>query len=133
MKKLMTIVVAISLAGCAAKSAPEKHAWYFSQHTTGTLNGNFVTPRNKIYSMNLPQFKTVYQQGVADKASGKDKAYANAYAASIRKEAEKPHQMDMTFTSNTSDKWQSTVEYKDAQLWFDELAKTYLDGYNGVQ
>lgn len=133
MKMSMAGMIVLCLAGCAGKSAPEKHAWYFSQHTVGTLNGNFQTPRAKVYRLNLPEFEKMYQQGVSDKSAGKDLAYANAFAAEIRKQAETPHQVTNSFQGNAGDQWQNTADKKEAELWFGELAGVYLDGYNGVK
>jgi hypothetical protein len=133
MKKVMLIVAVITVVGCVAKTVPQKHAWYFSQHTSGTLNGNFQTQRNEVYRMNLPEFEKAYQQGVADRDKGKNSEYANAYASSIRKEAMTQHKVQNTFQNNPGDQWQDTAEPKDATLWYGELAAAYLDGYNGIK
>ncbi|HHQ5926003.1 TPA: Exc2 family lipoprotein, partial [Enterobacter hormaechei subsp. steigerwaltii] len=37
------------------------------------------------------------------------------------------------FAGNAKDKWSSDMDTKDAILFGNELAATYLDGYNGVQ
>lgn len=133
MKKWMLIVAMMSVVGCTAKTAAEKHAWYFSQHTSGTLNGNFQTPRGEVYRLNLPQFEKIHQQGVSDRSTGKSRDYANAYAASLRKDAETEHQVQNTFGNKPDEHWQDTAGKKDAELWFGELASAYLDGYNGIQ
>lgn len=133
MKKLLLVIAVISAVGCVAKTAPQKHAWYFSQHTSGTLNGNFQTQRSEVYRINLPEFEKVYQQGNVDRSNGKNREYANAYAALIRKEADTQHQVQNTFKNNAGDQWQDTAEQKDATLWFGELTTAYLDGYNGIK
>jgi hypothetical protein len=38
-----------------------------------------------------------------------------------------------SFSGNANDQWSSDMDLKDAVLFGNELAATYLDGFNGVQ
>ena len=71
--------------------------------------------------------------GKADRAEGRTQAEASEYAQSIRDQLKENATSQELFAGNTKDKWSSDMDSKDAILFGNELAATYLDGYNGVQ
>lgn len=122
------------LSGCASsKTSPERHAYYFVSHKTNFTGGNFTSSVSQNYRLNVPQFRELYEQGKTDRAAGRTLSEANQYAQSIRDQLKKQAKTEHTFDGNTADKWTSQMEEKDAVLFGNELAATYLDGYNGVQ
>lgn len=133
MKKLILSLVLFSLAGCSANSSPERHARHFVFNQTEMLSGTMHNNRNAAYAANLPQFKKLYDMGKADKQKGVSQDQALAYADMIRKQAEQPQSTQATNTNNKNDKWTEDINAKDARLWHNQLADTYLDGYKGIQ
>ncbi|CZU82487.1 Exc2 family lipoprotein [Enterobacter ludwigii] len=122
------------LSGCASsKTSPERHAYYFVSHKTNFTGGNFTSSVSQNYRLNVPQFRELYEQGKTDRAAGRTLSEANQYAQSIRDQLKKQAKTEHAFDGNTEDKWTSQMEEKDAVLFGNELAATYLDGYNGVQ
>ena len=108
------------LSGCASsKTSPERHAYYFVSHKTNFTGGNFTSSVSQNYRLNVPQFRELSE--------------ANQYAQSIRDQLKNQAKTEHAFDGNTADKWTSQMEEKDAVLFGNELAATYLDGYNGVQ
>ena len=47
--------------------------------------------------------------------------------------AENGMNIAVNYAGSAKDKWSSDMDSKDALLFGNELAATYLDGYNGVQ
>lgn len=122
------------LSGCASsKTSPERHAYYFVSHKTNFTGGNFTSSVSQNYRLNVPQFRELYEQGKTDRAAGHTLSEANQYAQSIRDQLKNQAKTEHAFDGNTADKWTSQMEEKDAVLFSNELATTYLDGYNGVQ
>lgn len=122
------------LSGCASsKTSPERHAYYFVSHKTNFTGGNFTSSVSQNYRLNVPQFRELYEQGKTDRAAGRTLSEANQYAQSIRDQLKKQAKTEHAFDGNTADKWTSQMEEKDAVLFGNELATTYLDGYNGIQ
>src|SRR5690606_33082604 len=122
------------LSGCTStKTSPERHAYYFVSHKSNFVGGNFTSSVPQNYRLNVPQFRELYAQGKADRSAGRTAAEASEYAQSIRDQLRKEASTDHAFSGNASDKWTSEMEDKDAILFGNELAATYLDGYNGVQ
>jgi len=122
------------LSGCASsKTSPERHAYYFVSHKTNFTGGNFTSSVSQNYRLNVPQFRELYEQGITDRAAGRTLSEAIQYAQSIRDQLKKQAKTEHAFDGNTADKWTSQMEDKDAVLFGNELAATYLDGYNGVQ
>lgn len=131
---IATLFTAIALSGCTnSKTSPERHTYYFVSHRTNFVGGNFATNTHENYRLNLPQFKEVYERGKSDRTSGLSENEAKAYAQSIRDQLTKGVTTNHSFSGNASDKWTSEMEMKDAVLFGNELAASYLDGYNGVQ
>lgn len=122
------------LSGCAnSKTAPERHAYYFVSHKSNFIGGNFTTNTQKNYRLNVTHFRELYEQGKTDRKAGRNAAEASQYAQSIRDQLKKSVKTNHTFSGNASDKWSSDMEMQDAILFGNELAASYLDGYNGVQ
>ena len=104
-----------ALSGCtSSKSSPERHAYYFVSHRSDFVGGNFVSNRQENYRLNLPNFTDIYARGQQDRKSGMSES-------------------DARRTADVSDKWDNEMENKDAVLFGNELAGTYLDGYFGVK
>ena len=114
--KVMAALFGIAiLSGCASsKTSPERHAFYFVSHQSSFTGGNYTSSVQKNYQLNVAQFRELYARGKADRAEGRTQAQE-------------------LFAGNTKDKWSSDMDSKDAILFGNELAATYLDGYNGVQ
>ena len=121
------------LSGCAnTKTSPERHAYYFVSHKSSFVGGNYTSSVSQNYRLNVPQFRELYARGKADRAAGRTQEEAAAYAQSIRDQLKQDASTDHSFNGNASDKWTSGMEEKDAILFGNELAASYLDGYNGV-
>ncbi|WP_152081309.1 Exc2 family lipoprotein [Enterobacter oligotrophicus] len=133
--KMLAAILGIALlSGCTStKTSPERHAYYFVSHKSNFVGGNFTSSVPQNYRLNVPQFRELYAQGKADRSAGRTAAEASEYAQSIRDQLRKEASTDHAFSGNASDKWTSEMEDKDAILFGNELAATYLDGYNGVQ
>ena len=97
------------------------------------VGGNFANSQQLNYRLNVPQFRELYEQGKTDRKAGRTLVVANEYAQSIRDQVLKGVKTNNSFTGNKSDQWSSDMEEKDAKLFGNELAASYLDGYNGVQ
>ncbi|RXJ21482.1 Exc2 family lipoprotein [Lelliottia nimipressuralis] len=133
-KYLAALMAVTALVGCAnSKTAPERHAYYFVSHQSNFVGGNFANSQQLNYRLNVPQFRELYEQGKTDRKAGRTLVEANEYAQSIRDEVLKGVKTNNSFTGNKSDQWSSDMEEKDAKLFGNELAASYLDGYNGVQ
>lgn len=134
-RKVLAALVGIAfLSGCASsKTAPERHAYYFVSHSSNFVGGNFTSNTQQNYRLNVPQFRKLYEQGKTDRKAGRTAAEASQYAQSIRDQLKKSVKTDHSFNGNANDKWSSDMEMKDAILFGNELAASYLDGYNGVQ
>ena len=117
----------------AAKTSPERHAFYFVSHQSSFTGGNYTSSVQKNYQLNVAQFRELYARGKADRAEGRTQAEASEYAQSIRDQLKENATSQELFAGNTKDKWSSDMDSKDAILFGNELAATYLDGYNGVQ
>jgi len=133
--KVLAAMLGIALlSGCTAtKTSPERHAYYFVSHKSSFVGGNFTSSVPQNYRLNVPQFRELHERGKTDRATGRTLAEANVYAQSIRDQLKQEAKTDHSFTGNANDKWSSEMEMKDAVLFGNELAATYLDGYNGVQ
>lgn len=133
--KLTAVVMAIAiLSGCASsKTAPERHAYYFVSHKSNFVGGNFASNQQQNYRLNVPQFRELYEQGKTDRKAGRTASEASQYAQSIRDQLKKSVKTNHSFNGNANDQWSSDMEMKDALLFGNELAASYLDGYNGVQ
>ena len=133
--KLLAVVMGIAvLSGCAStKTAPERHAYYFVSHKSNFVGGNFASNQQQNYRLNVPQFRELYEQGKTDRKAGRTASEASQYAQSIRDQLKKDVKTNHSFSGNADDKWSSDMEMKDALLFGNELAASYLDGYNGVQ
>jgi len=133
-KYLAALMAVTVLVGCAnSKTAPERHAYYFVSHQSNFVGGNFANSQQLNYRLNVPQFRELYEQGKTDRKAGRTLVEANEYAQSIRAQVLKGVKTNNSFTGNKSDQWSSDMEEKDAKLFGNELAASYLDGYNGVQ
>ena len=133
-KYLAALMAVTVLVGCAnSKTAPERHAYYFVSHQSNFVGGNFANSQQLNYRLNVPQFRELYEQGKTDRKAGRTLVVANEYAQSIRDQVLKGVSYYNRFTGNKSDQWSSDMEEKDAKLFGNELAASYLDGYNGVQ
>lgn len=133
-KYLAALMAVTILVGCAnSKTAPERHAYYFVSHQSNFVGGNFANSQQLNYRLNVPQFRELYEQGKTDHKAGRTLVEANEYAQSIRAQVLKGVKTNNSFTGNKSDQWSSDMEEKDAKLFGNELAASYLDGYNGVQ
>ncbi|MGG2076234.1 Exc2 family lipoprotein [Lelliottia nimipressuralis] len=133
-KYLAALMAVTVLVGCAnSKTAPERHAYYFVSHQSNFVGGNFANSQQLNYRLNVPQFRELYEQGKTDHKAGRTLVEANEYAQSIRAQVLKGVKTNNSFTGNKSDQWSSDMEEKDAKLFGNELAASYLDGYNGVQ
>lgn len=133
-KRVAVMMGILVLTGCAnTKTAPERHAYYFIGHKSNFVGGNFANNQQQNYRLNVPQFREIYAQGKADRTAGRTSAEAAEYAQSIRDQVKQNVTTNHSFTGNASDKWTSDMELKDAILFGNELAASYLDGYNGVQ
>ena len=123
-----------ALSGCtSSKSSPERHAYYFVSHRNDFVGGNFATNRQENYRLNLPTFTEIYARGQQDKKSGMSESDARRTADAIRQQVAEGTKTQHAFTGNASDKWDNEMENKDAVLFSNELAGTYLDGYFGVK
>ncbi|MFO3695667.1 Exc2 family lipoprotein [Enterobacter huaxiensis] len=133
--KAIAVILGIAvLSGCAGtKTSPERHAYYFVSHKTSFTGGNFTSSVPENYRLNVPQFRELHARGKADRAEGRTLAEANEYAQSIRDQLKENAKSQQSFSGNANDKWSSDMDMKDAVLFGNELAATYLDGYNGVQ
>ncbi|MEZ6874765.1 Exc2 family lipoprotein [Enterobacter sp. KBR-315C3_2022] len=133
--KWRVVLLGIALLnGCAnSKTSPERHAYYFVSHKSSFVGGNYASSVAQNYRLNVPQFRELYDHGKADRAAGRTAAEANEYAQSIRDQLKTEASTDHAFTGNANDKWSTSMEPKDAILFGNALAATYLDGYNGVQ
>ncbi|NTZ44243.1 MULTISPECIES: Exc2 family lipoprotein [Lelliottia] len=133
--KIMAVVMGIALlSGCSStKTAPERHAYYFVSHKSTFVGGNFTSNQQQNYRLNVPQFRELYEQGKTDRKAGRIASEASQYAQSIRDQLKKSVKTNHSFSGNANDKWSSDMEMKDAILFGNELAASYLDGYNGVQ
>ena len=133
--KTLAVILGIAvLSGCASsKTSPERHAYYFVSHKSSFTGGNYTSGVPENYRLNVPQFREIYARGKADRAEGRTLAEANEYAQSIRDQLKENAQSQHAFTGNANDTWTSDMDIKDAVLFGNELAATYLDGYNGVQ
>jgi len=133
--KVIAALVGIALlGGCASsKTAPERHAYYFVSHSSNFVGGNFTSNTQQNYRLNVPQFRELYEQGKTDRKAERTAGEASQYAQSIRDQLKKSVKTDHSFNGNANDKWSSDMEMKDAILFGNELAASYLDGYNGVQ
>ncbi len=87
----------------------------------------------KNYRLNVAQFRELYARGRADRTEGLTQEEAHQYAQSIRDQLKENAKSQESFAGNAKDKWTSAMDEKDAALFGNELAATYLDGYNGVQ
>ncbi|MEG5548187.1 Exc2 family lipoprotein [Enterobacter wuhouensis] len=133
-KMVAALLGVVIVSGCAStKTSPERHAFYFVSHKSSFIGGNYTSSVSQNYRLNVPQFKELYAQGKSDRAAGRTPDEAREYAQSIREQLKKEANTDQSFTGNPNDKWSSKMEPKDAVLFGNELAATYLDGYNGVQ
>lgn len=133
-KVAAAILSVVALSGCTStKTAPERHAYYFVSHKSSFTGGNFASSVPENYRLNVPQFREMYASGKADRASGHTEAEANVYAQSIRDQLKKSAVTKQSFSGNANDQWSSDMDQKDAVLFGNELAATYLDGFNGVQ
>lgn len=122
------------LSGCASsKTAPERHAYYFVSHSSNFVGGGFTSNTQKNYRLNVSQFRELYEQGKTDRKAGRTASEASQYAQSIRDQQKKSVKTHNRFDGNANDKWTTDMEMKDAILFGNELAASYLDGYNGVQ
>ncbi|EGK60526.1 hypothetical protein HMPREF9086_2632 [Enterobacter hormaechei ATCC 49162] len=133
--KLIAALFGIAiLSGCASsKTSPERHAFYFVSHQSSFTGGNYTSSVQKNYQLNVAQFRELYARGKADRAEGRTQAEASEYAQSIRDQLKENAKSQELFAGNAKDKWSSDMDSKDAILFGNELAATYLDGYNGVQ
>lgn len=135
--KIALIALGCSLAalsGCtSSKSSPERHAYYFVSHRSDFVGGNFVSNRQENYRLNLPNFTDIYARGQQDRKSGMSESDARRTADAIRQQVAQGTKTQHAFTGNVSDKWDNEMENKDAVLFGNELAGTYLDGYFGVK
>lgn len=132
MKKIIMMVMAVALVGCAAQTSPQRHAKNVAMHAEETMNGNMRTDRNGIYQLALPKFNEIYAQGKADRAKGASEQEAKAYADAVRKEAQKQNAIESRFTGSPQVVEKDEASLKEATLWYNNLAETYLDGYNSV-
>ncbi|WP_395300329.1 Exc2 family lipoprotein [Enterobacter sp. ECC-175] len=122
------------LSGCtSSKTSPERHAYYFVSHKSSFIGGNYTSSVGQNYRLNVPQFRELYARGKSDRAAGRTAAEAGEYAQSIRDQLKKEANTDHAYTGNANDTWSTRMEEKDAILFGNALAATYLDGYNGVQ
>ncbi|MEH0884925.1 Exc2 family lipoprotein [Enterobacter sp. UNJFSC 003] len=133
-KALAAILAIAVLSGCtSSKTSPERHAYYFVSHKSNFIGGNYTSSVPQNYRLNVPQFRELYAQGKSDRAAGRTPAEASEYAQSIRDQLKKEANTNQSFSGNANDKWSSSMDPSDAILFGNELAATYLDGYNGVQ
>lgn len=132
MKKIVIMVMAVALVGCAAQTSPQRHAKNFAMHAEETLNGNMRTDRNGMYQQVLPKFNNIYTQGKMDRAKGMSEQEVRAYAETVRREAQKTNVVESRFTGSPQVVEQDEASMKDSVLWYNNLADTYLDGYNNV-
>jgi len=132
MKKIIMVVMAVALVGCAAQTSPQRHAKNFAMHAEETLNGNMRTDRNGMYQQVLPQFNEIYAQGKAERVKGASELEAKAYADAVRKEAQKQNTVASHFNGSPQVVEKEDASLKDSVLWYNNLADTYLDGYHNV-
>ena len=133
--KVVAVLMGIAvLSACNSnKPSPERHAYYFVSHQSNFTGGNYTSSISQNYRLNVPQFRELYKQGKADRAAGQPPSYAQQYAQAIRDRLKEEAKTEHAFTGNSDSKWTSEMEPKDAILYGNELATTYLDGYHGVQ
>lgn len=132
MKKIIMVVMAVALVGCAAQTSPQRHAKNFAMHAEETLNGNMRTDRNGMYQQVLPKFNEIYAQGKAERAKGTSEQEAQAYADVVRKEAQKLNTVESRFSGSPQVVDKDEASLKESVLWYNNLADTYLDGYHNV-
>ncbi|MEF3111231.1 Exc2 family lipoprotein [Raoultella sp. WB_B2P2-3] len=137
--KLKSTIIAIAcaaavLSGCSAsKPSPERHAYYFVSHRSDFVGGNFAVNVQDNYRLNLPTFSKIYQLGKEDRAAGMSESDARSRAEQIKQQASQGTKTEHSFDRKSDDKWTSSMEDKDAQLFGRELSAAYLDGYLGVK
>lgn len=132
MKKIIMVVMAVALVGCTAQTSPQRHAKNVASHVDETMNGNMRTDRNGIYQMVLPKFIEIYAQGKTDRAKGATEQQAKDYAQAVRKEAHKQNTVESRFSGSPQVVEKDEASEKESLLWYNNLADTYLDGYNNV-
>ncbi|HAS1784345.1 TPA: hypothetical protein I4G64_05650 [Enterobacter cloacae] len=133
-KAVAAILGIAILSGCtSSKPSPDRHAFYFVSHQSSFTGGNYASDVQKNYRLNVAQFRELYARGRADRTEGRTQEEAHQYAQSIRDQLKENAKSQESFAGNAKDKWTSAMDEKDAALFGNELAATYLDGYNGVQ
>ncbi|SFE83088.1 hypothetical protein SAMN05216563_108246 [Phytobacter palmae] len=128
MNKFIVMVAAgILLAGCTtSKPSPQRHAIAFTENHSSTDGGVRFSPRGT-YRNIIPAFEQAYDKGKRDSITGRDSHYATKYAGMLRVQASRRLTETYDRSGDTAQ-----VDPKDAELIGNELAATYLDGYNGV-
>jgi len=132
MKRILIVVVALTLGACAAKTSPERHSLYYARHNPVMAGGNYVSKPTDTAKLNLPVYQKMYKQGQDAKVKGLSPVQAQAVADEIYKVNAKPASSTVTYMSLKDHQTQATPDERQSQLWGQTLKDTFLDGYNGV-
>ncbi|ALB64957.1 hypothetical protein AFK62_20640 (plasmid) [Cronobacter condimenti 1330] len=126
----MAIVVATALAGCATRTSPEIHARHYVLQGMESHDANMKVDKAGSIAAFLPAFTQVYDQGKADKAQGRDAAWAQQQAKAYRDQA-----FDVKITSEFGNHRGQFIDDastpREKRILADDMAQTYLDGFYG--
>lgn len=129
MNKIIAMMAAtFLLAGCtASKPSPERHIIAFTENRPSSLDGNLRYSSSATYRNLLPLFEQAYQKGKTDRLTGRNVAYAINFSTVIKNNVQRNAEVKYTVPGKPE-----KADPQVASLLGDELAATYLDGYNGV-
>lgn len=132
MKKriLAAIAAAVVLSGCAPKTSPEMHARHFVYQGMESHDANLIVDKAGSVTSLLPTFQQLYNAGKADRACGRDAAYAQQQATALRSQA-LAEESTGNFNNHNGQLFSEKRSPREAAILGDDLAQTYLDGFNG--
>ncbi|MDM2896783.1 Exc2 family lipoprotein [Citrobacter sp. Cpo030] len=133
MKKILIAATFITLAGCASKSSPERHALYYARHDPTMSGGNYVKNPTETARSNLPTYQKIYKQGQEAKIKGFTLEQAQSVAEEINQASAHATSGTETYMNMKEHKTQITPDARASQLWGQTLKDTFMDGYNGVK
>ncbi|ELQ6022577.1 Exc2 family lipoprotein [Cronobacter turicensis] len=127
---VIVVAVAAVLAGCVTRTSPEIHARHYVLQGMESHDANLRVDTTGSIAAFMPAFTSVYNQGKADKAQGRDAAWAERQAKAYRDNA-CGIQTASEFANHRGQFSDDNTSPREKRMLGDDLAQTYLDGFYG--
>lgn len=134
LRRALLILAVTAMTGCAkTDNVPYTEARHFVLHNASNLNGNYRVDVNGTVKLMEPTFKKMYELGQADRRGNMTPAIAKERAKEIvAAQSFIRERVDGYTPAPQAKKDHVTVDEREARAFGEALAKTYLEGFNGV-